>query len=70
VRTGRTVDELAGVADEVKADVVVTGTLGTGSVVGKQGANAVEELLLGSTTNAIAAESGSDVLICTQSRVR
>ena len=39
-------------------------------VIGKHGANAVEELLLGSTTNAIAAESGSDVLICTQSRER
>jgi nucleotide-binding universal stress UspA family protein len=39
-------------------------------VIGKHGGNAVEELLLGSTTNAIASESGSDVLICTQSGER
>ena len=34
-------------------------------VIGKHGQNAVEELLLGSTTNMVIAEGSSDVLVCT-----
>ena len=35
-------------------------------VIGKHGANAIEELLLGSTTNTVIAETGADVLVCTR----
>jgi nucleotide-binding universal stress UspA family protein len=35
-------------------------------VIGKHGRNAVEDLLLGSTTNMVIAESSSDVLVCTR----
>ena len=35
-------------------------------VVGKHGRNAVEELLLGSTTNMVIAESSCDVLVSTR----
>lgn len=36
-------------------------------VLGKRGRNAMEEVLLGSTTNRVIGESASDVLVCTQS---
>jgi nucleotide-binding universal stress UspA family protein len=35
-------------------------------VIGKQGRNAMEDMLLGSTTNRVLGESSADVLVCTQ----
>jgi nucleotide-binding universal stress UspA family protein len=36
-------------------------------VIGKHGRNALEELLLGSTTSMVIAETSSDVLVCARS---
>jgi nucleotide-binding universal stress UspA family protein len=75
VVVGPKVDEIVRVARERQADLVVTGTLGSGflrnrllgSVIGKHGRSAMEHMLLGSTTNRVIGESSSDVLVCTRS---
>jgi len=58
ILTGRAVDEIARVADEVQADVVVTGTLGAGFLRGR---------LLGSTAERIVRKSTRPVLLVRQS---